>query len=36
MDRKGRAFANVLAERLWHSVKYDYIYLDLYQDGLSL
>lgn len=36
MDGKGRALDNIFIERLWKSVKYEHIYLYVYQDGLSL
>ena len=36
MDGKGRALDNIFIERLWRSVKYEHIYLNVYQDGLSL
>lgn len=36
MDGKGRALDNILVERLWRSVKYEHIYLNVYEDGLSL
>ncbi len=34
MDGRGRALDNVFIERLWKSVKYEYIYLHGHQDGL--
>lgn len=36
MDGKGRAIDNIFIERLWRSVKYEHIYLNVYEDGLSL
>ena len=36
MDSKGRALDNIFIERLWRSVKYENIYLNMYEDGLSL
>ena len=36
MDGKGRAIDNVFIERLWRSVKYEYIYLKPPADGLEL
>jgi putative transposase len=36
MDGKGRATDNIFIERLWRSVKYENIYLKVYEDGLSL
>lgn len=36
MDGKGRAIDNILIERLWRSVKYDYVYLHPVNDGLEL
>ena len=36
MDGKGRALDNVFIERLWRSVKYDYVYLNPAQDGNEL
>jgi len=36
MDGKGRALDNVFVERLWRSVKYENIYLNVYEDGVSL
>jgi putative transposase len=36
MDGKGRALDNVWIERLWRSVKYEHIYLNVHEDGLSL
>jgi len=36
MDGKGRAIDNVFIERLWRTVKYEHIYLHVYEDGLSL
>jgi putative transposase len=36
MDGKGRAIDNVFIERLWRSVKYDYVYLRPANDGLEL
>ena len=36
MDSKGRAIDNIFIERLWRTVKYEHIYLHVYEDGLSL
>lgn len=36
MDGKGRALDNIFIERLWKSVKYENIYLNVYEDGVSL
>ncbi|WP_333616464.1 integrase core domain-containing protein, partial [Bacteroides pyogenes] len=36
MDGKGRALDNVFIERLRRSVKYEHIYLNVYEDGVSL
>lgn len=36
MDGNGRAIDNVFIERLWRSVKYDYVYLWPASDGLEL
>jgi putative transposase len=36
MDGKGRAIDNIFIERLWRTVKYEHVYLYVYQDGLSL
>ncbi|MEI6950857.1 IS3 family transposase [Paraflavisolibacter sp. H34] len=36
MDGKGRAIDNIFIERLWRTVKYEDIYLHVYEDGLSL
>ena len=30
MDGKERAIDNILAERIWSSVKYEHIYLNVY------
>ncbi|GAB3740246.1 hypothetical protein GCM10028816_47270 [Spirosoma lituiforme] len=36
MDGKGRAIDNIYIERLWRTVKYDYIYLSPAGDGWAL
>ncbi|MHB1922525.1 MAG: IS3 family transposase [Chitinophagaceae bacterium] len=36
MDGKGRALDNIFIERLWRSVKYEYVYLNPATDGLEL
>ena len=36
MDGKGRALDNIFIERLWRSVKYDYVYLHPALDGFEL
>lgn len=36
MDGKGRALDNVFVERLWRTVKYEYVYLHTQSDGKEL
>lgn len=36
MDGKGRALDNIFIERLWRFVKYENVYLNVYENGLSL
>jgi putative transposase len=36
MDGKGRALDNIFIERLWRSVKVDYVYINPADDGLEL
>lgn len=36
MDGKGRAIDNIFVERLWRTVKYENVYLNVYEDGLTL
>lgn len=36
MDGKGRATDNIFIERLWRSLKYEYVYLNPEADGLAL
>lgn len=36
MDGKGRALDNIFIERLWRSVKYDWVYLNPANDGTEL
>lgn len=36
MDGKGRALDNVFVERLWRTVKYEYVYLNPADDGIAL
>ena len=36
MDGKGRAIDNIFIERLWRSVKYEYVYLNTPQTGKDL
>lgn len=36
MDGKGRATDNIFIERLWRSLKYEYVYLNPPKDGLDL
>ncbi|MDY0144340.1 MAG: IS3 family transposase [Bacteroidales bacterium] len=36
MDGKGRALDNIFIERLWKSVKYENVYLNVYETGLDL
>jgi len=36
MDGKGRALDNIFIERFWRSVKYENVYLYVYEDGISL
>jgi putative transposase len=35
MDGKGRAFDNIMVERLWRTVKYEEVYLNEYSDHFS-
>jgi putative transposase len=35
MDGKGRAIDNIFIERIWRSVKYEYVYLNPEKDGLA-
>ena len=36
MDSKGRYLDNIFVERLWRSVKYEYLYLNLPENGVEL
>jgi putative transposase len=36
MDGRGRAFDNIFIERLWRSVKYEYVYLNAPENGQEL
>ncbi len=36
MDGKGRALDNIFIERLWKSVKYENVYLNVYENGIDL
>lgn len=36
MDGKGRALDNIYIERFWRTVKYQHIYLNPAEDGISL
>ncbi len=36
MDGKGRCFDNIFVERLWRTVKYEYVYINSIQDGQEL
>ncbi len=36
MDSKGRALDNIFIERLWRTVKQDYVYLNPAEDGIEL
>lgn len=36
MDGRGRVFDNIFIERLWRTVKYEYLYLSDHRDGLEL
>lgn len=36
MDGRGRAIDNIFIERLWRTVKYEHVYLHVYEDGLGL
>ena len=36
MDGKGRAMDNIMVERLWRTVKYEHVYLHVYEDGREL
>ena len=36
MDGKGRAIDNIFIERLWRTVKQDYVYLNPEENGIQL
>lgn len=36
MDGRGRALDNIFVERLWRTVKYENIYLNVYENGVDL
>jgi putative transposase len=36
MDGRGRVFDKIFIERLWRTVKYEYVYLTDHRDGLAL
>lgn len=36
MDGRGRVFDNIFIERLWRTVKYEYVYLSDHRDGAEL
>ena len=36
MDGKGRAIDNIYIERFWRTIKYEDIYLKVYENGVSL
>jgi putative transposase len=36
MDGKSRAIDNIFVERFWKSVKYEHIYLNIYDDAVQL
>lgn len=36
MDGKGRAVDNIFIERLWRSLKWEYVFLNPENDGLTL
>ena len=36
MDGKGRALDNIFIERVWKTVKYECIYLHVFEDGVQL
>jgi len=36
MDGRGRAFDNIFVERLWRTVKYEYVYLHVQEDVREL
>ena len=36
MDDRGRAYDNIFVERLWWTVKYHYVYLHEFENGLDL
>jgi putative transposase len=36
MDGKGRCLDNIFVERLWRTVKYEYVYLNTIKDGMEL
>jgi putative transposase len=36
MDSKGRALDNIFIERFWRTLKYEYIYLNVFENGFEL
>jgi putative transposase len=36
MDGRGRVFDNIFIERLWRTVKYEYLYLTEHKNGAEL
>jgi len=36
MDGKGRALDNIFIERFWRTIKYQHIYLNPAEDGITL
>jgi putative transposase len=36
MDGKGRAIDNIFIERLWKTVKYECVYIHVFEDGVEL
>ena len=36
MDGKGRCYDNIFVERLWRTVKYEYLYLHAFEGGQDL
>ncbi len=36
MDGRGRVFDNIFIERLWRTIKYEYLYLTDHRDGSEL
>ena len=36
MDGRGRFYDNIFVERLWWTVKYQYLYLQAFENGIEL